>query len=149
MLKYHFRYKIIQKCLFWIQLIRPEIPKITTKSIKFWVRESRAGRRINNAALSHPLERLLFVRINLWIRKKLEFRDDDTWEPVQNLICPEIIKEWEINKAEEKKENEKGMKKGFSRGLIPERILGASNFTDQEGNSKKGVKKPLKFLMKW
>jgi hypothetical protein len=41
------------------------------------------------------------------------------------------------------------MKKGFSRGLIPERILGASNFTDQEGNSKKGVKKPLKFLMKW
>jgi len=39
------------------------------------------------------------------------------------------------------------VKKGFARGLVPERIIGASNFTDQEG--KKGVKKPLKFLLKW
>jgi len=81
---------------------------------------------------------------------------ENTWEPEENLDCPEIIKAFEDKlktktAAKRKKEPESATKKktkiveeeddkpkGFDRGLQPERILGA---TDSSGE--------LMFLMKW
>jgi len=83
---------------------------------------------------------------------------ENTWEPQENLDCPDIISAYE-EKAQKKKEEKKrkkeaessgGKKKqkvveeednkprGFDRGLQPERIIGA---TDSSGE--------LMFLMKW
>merc|ERR1711935_1223403 len=84
------------------------------------------------------------------IRWKNFGADDDTWEPVSNLDCPEIISLYEQNKknsaaakAEAKKESVKKIQEddtptGFKRGLNPEKIIGA---TDESG--------ALMFLMKW
>ncbi|XP_050407538.1 chromobox protein homolog 1 isoform X1 [Patella vulgata] len=88
---------------------------------------------------------------------------ENTWEPEENLDCPDLIAEFENNrkKKEEKKRKQpngvddtstKKKKKitevksseddnkprGFDRGLQPERIIGA---TDSSGE--------LMFLMKW
>lgn len=83
---------------------------------------------------------------------------ENTWEPQENLDCPDIISAYE-EKSQKKKEEKKrkkeaessgGKKKqkvveeednkprGFDRGLQPERIIGA---TDSSGE--------LMFLMKW
>lgn len=83
---------------------------------------------------------------------------ENTWEPEENLDCPDLIGEYE-DKAKKKKEekkrkqaDEEGSSKkkkkvaeeednkprGFDRGLQPERIIGA---TDSGGE--------LMFLMKW
>ncbi|MEQ2276820.1 Chromobox protein 1, partial [Xenotaenia resolanae] len=89
--------------------------------------------------------------------------EDNTWEPEENLDCPDLIaeymqkhKEREEKKKESKrkaaseasgdaeeraskKKKEEGDKaRGFGRGLQPERIIGA---TDSSGE--------LMFLMKW
>uniref|UniRef100_A0A3P8TWT1 Chromobox 1 n=1 Tax=Amphiprion percula TaxID=161767 RepID=A0A3P8TWT1_AMPPE len=89
--------------------------------------------------------------------------EDNTWEPEENLDCPDLIAEYmqkHKEKEEKKKESkrkavseasgdteERGSKKkkeegekarGFGRGLQPERIIGA---TDSSGE--------LMFLMKW
>jgi len=90
--------------------------------------------------------------------------EDNTWEPVENLDCPDLISEYEenrkkkqeSNKKEEKKRKsthedkkpgpltkkkhveEDGKPRGFERGLDPEKIIGA---TDSSGE--------LMFLMKW
>jgi len=94
--------------------------------------------------------------------------EDNTWEPVENLGCPELIEEFEKNwKANEKpkgakkrpsepdksdhKENKSNKKAkvpakevtraeqtGFDRGLQADKIIGA---TDSSGE--------LMFLMKW
>ncbi|XP_070703495.1 chromobox protein homolog 1a [Pempheris klunzingeri] len=89
--------------------------------------------------------------------------EDNTWEPEDNLDCPDLIAEYmqkHKEKEEKKKEGkrkatseasgfseERGSKKkkeegekarGFGRGLQPERIIGA---TDSSGE--------LMFLMKW
>jgi len=86
---------------------------------------------------------------------------ENTWEPSENLDCPDMIAVFEDKKK--KKESEKGVKRkatnsakddvkekkkkkdggdnkprGFERGLTPERIIGA---TDSSGE--------LMFLMKW
>lgn len=89
---------------------------------------------------------------------------ENTWEPMENLDCPDLIAEYEDKKkkkdAEKKrksangtddgaakkkkkvadaKSNEEDSKpRGFDRGLQPERIIGA---TDSSGE--------LMFLMKW
>lgn len=90
---------------------------------------------------------------------------ENTWEPKENLDCPDLIAEFESNykkkKDEEKKkkrvakdtpddesgstkkkkrvaEEEDNKPRGFDRGLQPERIIGA---TDSSGE--------LMFLMKW
>jgi len=87
---------------------------------------------------------------------------ENTWEPKDNLDCPELINEFESNwkkkQNEEKKkkrskdddeggsskkkkrvaEEEDNKPRGFDRGLQPERIIGA---TDSSGE--------LMFLMKW
>merc|ERR1711963_218383 len=87
---------------------------------------------------------------------------ENTWEPEENLDCPDLISGYEDKKK--KREAEKGVKRksttngakedqakkkkkedandnkprGFERGLTPERIIGA---TDSSGE--------LMFLMKW
>ncbi|KAF8792093.1 chromobox protein homolog 1-like [Argiope bruennichi] len=85
---------------------------------------------------------------------------ENTWEPEENLDCPEIIEEFEknwnkkrkessekkrkLNGAEQgteapaKKKSEEEKPRGFDRQLEPERIIGA---TDNGGE--------LMFLIKW
>ncbi|KAK7092732.1 chromobox protein homolog 1-like [Littorina saxatilis] len=90
---------------------------------------------------------------------------ENTWEPSENLDCPDLIAEFEDKKkkreAEKKRKSTNGMEdaqqtkrkkkvadaksteddnkpRGFDRGLQPERIIGA---TDSSGE--------LMFLMKW
>jgi hypothetical protein len=81
---------------------------------------------------------------------------DNTWEPFENLDCQELIDDFEsryqadakrkaeVEAACKKKrivaevQEKDGQAKGFERGLIPEKILGA---TDSKGE--------LMFLMKW
>jgi len=88
---------------------------------------------------------------------------DNTWEPEENLDCPEMIREFEenyskkekdtametkkrkLNGTEEKSDAAPAKKKveddrprGFDRGLDPDRIIGA---TDSSGE--------LMFLIKW
>ncbi|NXI89840.1 CBX3 protein, partial [Psophia crepitans] len=75
---------------------------------------------------------------------------DNTWEPEENLDCPELIEAF-LNSQKAGKEKTDGAKRkslsdsesvdkprGFARGLDPERIIGA---TDSSGE--------LMFLMKW
>ncbi|XP_076824325.1 chromobox protein homolog 1-like [Clavelina lepadiformis] len=89
---------------------------------------------------------------------------DNTWEPDENLDCPDLIAEFETNLGKKLKDTPKDDKKrklpssekpdsvkksrpvgsedirlrGFARGLKPEKIIGA---TDSGGQ--------LTFLMKW
>ncbi|GFR32175.1 chromobox protein homolog 3 [Trichonephila clavata] len=87
--------------------------------------------------------------------------EDNTWEPEENLDCPEIIKEFEKNwnaknklesnekkrklngaepssDAPAKKKIEEDKPRGFDRQLEPERIVGATDTTGE-----------LMFLIKW
>ncbi|XP_053553373.1 chromobox protein homolog 1 [Bombina bombina] len=87
--------------------------------------------------------------------------EDNTWEPEENLDCPDLIAEFlqsqkSAHEAEgskrkadsdsevgdenkpKKKKDEADKPRGFSRGFEPERIIGA---TDSSGE--------LMFLMKW
>uniref|UniRef100_A0A8D2DTW8 Chromo domain-containing protein n=1 Tax=Sciurus vulgaris TaxID=55149 RepID=A0A8D2DTW8_SCIVU len=101
-----------------------------------------------------------------YLLKWKRFSDEDnTWEPEENLDCPDLIAEFlqsqetahktdkseggkrkadsdSKDKGEEskpkKKKEESGKPRGFARGLEPERIIGA---TDSSGE--------LMFLMKW
>ncbi|CAL8306271.1 unnamed protein product [Merluccius merluccius] len=111
------------------------------------------------------LERRIFKGKVEFLLKWKGFSDEDnTWEPEDNLDCPDLIAEFmqKLKEKEEKKKKEgkrkapseasadaeeKGSKKkkeetekarGFGRGLQPERIIGA---TDSSGE--------LMFLMKW
>lgn len=72
--------------------------------------------------------------------------EDNSWEPVENLDCPELIEAFEAKR-----------KAGFDRGLKPEKILGA---TDSPGSllklhnflvciKIKSISGELMFLMKW
>ncbi|KAJ6637945.1 Chromobox protein like 3 [Pseudolycoriella hygida] len=90
--------------------------------------------------------------------------DDNTWEPVENLNCPDLIITFEAartdvpvkdikNKrkrsvAKNKRDKSTGktrrkitseMENGFDRGLEPDRILGATT----------NAKNEIMFLMKW
>jgi len=79
--------------------------------------------------------------------------EDNTWEPKENLDCPELIEAYEQkNKSMKKPEKRKNPSmgadpkkrkdgeraRGFERSLDPERIIGA---TDSSGE--------LMFLIKW
>ena len=83
--------------------------------------------------------------------------DDNTWEPKENLDCQELIAEFEKNYGQKKvsKEGDRKRKtmadgepkakrtpgerpKGFDRGLDPERIIGATDSSEE-----------LMFLIKW
>jgi len=98
-------------------------------------------------------------RVEYFLKWKGYGEEDNTWEPVENLDCPDLIAEFEDNlkKNEAKEKPEKKRKstlgnepkkarrngdteglKGFNRGLEPEKIIGA---TDVSGE--------LMFLIKW
>ncbi|CAL1589287.1 unnamed protein product [Knipowitschia caucasica] len=102
-------------------------------------------------------------RVEFLLKWKGFSNEDNTWEPQDNLDCPDLIAEYmdkhHKEKEEKKKEgkrksaagsgdaDERASKKkkdegekarGFGRGLQPERIIGA---TDSSGE--------LMFLMKW
>ena len=97
-------------------------------------------------------------KIEYLLRWKGYGDDDNTWEPKENLDCPELIDEFERNYGGQKKTKGSGGEKrknmaggepkakrapgerprGFDRGLDPERIIGA---TDSSGE--------LMFLIKW
>ncbi|KAK2893232.1 hypothetical protein Q8A73_015716 [Channa argus] len=116
----------------------------------------------------YVVEKVLDRRV---VKGKVEFLlkwkgfsdEDNTWEPEENLDCPDLIAEYmskQKEREEKKKESkrkavsegsgeseERGSKRkkeegekarGFGRGLQPERIIGA---TDSSGE--------LMFLMKW
>lgn len=107
----------------------------------------------------YTVEKIIDSRINErgvkeYLLKWIGYDDkDNTWEPEENLDCPSLIKQYEMDKmAKEKERNSKKRKtddnpkrgkddkkvQGFDRGLEPEKIIGA---TDSAG--------PLMFLMKW
>lgn len=110
-------------------------------------------------------KRLVRGKTQYLIKWKGFSKEDNTWEPQDNLDCPDLISEFEskkkskestsTSKGEEKKRKsttasvEKEPKKskadsedarphGFARNLKPEKIIGA---TDSSGQ--------LMFLMKW
>lgn len=73
------------------------------------------------------------------------FSADNTWEPEENLDCPDLIAAFEAATAKdhdkaEKRKNlvEDNRARGFNRGLDPDKIIGA---TDASGE--------LLFLMMW
>ena len=102
-------------------------------------------------------------KVEYYLKWKGYSSDDNTWEPEENLDCPDLISEFEENrkKKEQAKKDDKRKKRGssppedkkpskrkqsdedkkpqgFDRGLEPERIIGD---TDSSGE--------LMFLMKW
>jgi len=102
-------------------------------------------------------KRVRFGKVEYLLKWKGFSEAENTWEPVENLDCPELIEEFEAklvetNSPKRKLEHDTINKKkkivdiqekdlnprGFERGLIPEKILGA---TDSKGE--------LMFLMKW
>lgn len=94
-------------------------------------------------------------KVEYFIKWKGYTDADNTWEPEQNLDCPDIIKEFEesLKKKEEKKrkhpENDSDVPtkkkiederpRGFDRKLPPEQIIGATTNANNE----------LMFLIKW
>lgn len=115
----------------------------------------------------YVVEKILDKRINNgkpeYFLKWRDYPDsENTWEPVENLDCPDMIKEfeeqWKKKKAAEsggdkkrkingtesasgvpaKKKVEDDRPRGFERNLEPDRIIGA---TDSSGE--------LMFLIKW
>lgn len=102
-------------------------------------------------------KRVRFGKVEYLLKWKGFSDAENTWEPVENLDCPELIEQFEAslvdtNSPKRKLEHETTNKKkkiidlqekevsprGFERGLVPEKILGA---TDSKGE--------LMFLMKW
>lgn len=113
------------------------------------------------------VEKILDVRVRngkkeYYLKWKGYGEADNTWEPIDNLDCPDLINGFEEKIAAKKKDDKKRKKedptegtssakkkkkvvedeenkpRGFDRGLQPERIIGA---TDSGGE--------LMFLMKW
>ncbi|KAK2086137.1 Chromobox protein 1 [Saguinus oedipus] len=109
--------------------------------------------------------RVVKGKVEYLLKWKSFSNEDNTWEPEENLDCPDLIAEFlqsqktahETDKSEggkrkadsdsedkgeeskpKKKKEESEKPRGFARGLEPERIIGA---TDSSGE--------LMFLMKW
>ncbi|XP_054710206.1 chromobox protein homolog 1-like [Uloborus diversus] len=103
-------------------------------------------------------KKIVAGKIQYFLKWKGYSDEDNTWEPRENLDCPEMIKEFEENwkkknptdKTEKKrkidaveaapaaKKKEDDRPRGFERNLDPEKIVGA---TDASGE--------LMFLIKW
>lgn len=112
-------------------------------------------------------KRIRHGKVEYYLKWKGYSNADNTWEPEENLDCPDLIAEFEEKrkkKVEEKKDTPEKKRKvngtesnegivqkkrkktteednrprGFDRGLDPERIIGA---TDSSGE--------LMFLIKW
>ncbi|XP_037933385.1 chromobox protein homolog 1-like isoform X2 [Teleopsis dalmanni] len=105
-------------------------------------------------------KRVINNKVEYYLKWKGYPRSDNTWEPVENLDCPDLIAAYEesikskkdnkkrpnstpLNDSKNKRkvvEDERDGRKcmGFDRGLEPAQIIGA---TDTSGE--------LMFLMKW
>uniref|UniRef100_A0A8C4ZHP5 Chromobox 3 n=1 Tax=Gadus morhua TaxID=8049 RepID=A0A8C4ZHP5_GADMO len=103
-------------------------------------------------------QRLVNGKVEFFLKWKGFTEADNTWEPEENLDCPELISAFlEAHKSikekpatvkrkssadesepEAKKKDVSDKPRGFARNLDPERIIGA---TDSSGE--------LMFLMKW
>uniref|UniRef100_A0A674N4T2 Chromobox homolog 1b (HP1 beta homolog Drosophila) n=1 Tax=Takifugu rubripes TaxID=31033 RepID=A0A674N4T2_TAKRU len=101
--------------------------------------------------------RVVKGRVEYLLKWKGFSDEDNTWEPEDNLDCPDLIAEFlqsqksaqegkrkaggevegEESKAKKKKDDPEKLR-GFARGLVPERIIGATDSTGE-----------LMFLMKW
>ncbi|KAG7280639.1 hypothetical protein CRUP_023258, partial [Coryphaenoides rupestris] len=91
--------------------------------------------------------RVVKGRVEYLLKWKGFSDEDNTWEPDDNLDCPDLIAEFlqSQKSAHEGKRKAGGPAdadgddgKGFARGLDPERIIGATDSTGE-----------LMFLMKW
>ncbi|XP_007259218.2 chromobox protein homolog 1b [Astyanax mexicanus] len=103
--------------------------------------------------------RIVKGRVEYLLKWKGFTDEDNTWEPEENLDCPDLIAEYlqsqrnasesgfkrrsdadgDVKESQSKKRKDEPEKlRGFARGLDPERIIGA---TDSSGE--------LMFLMKW
>ncbi|CAL8309342.1 unnamed protein product [Boreogadus saida] len=99
--------------------------------------------------------RVVKGRVEYLLKWKGFSDDDNTWEPDDNLDCPDLIAEFlqsqksahevkrkmegegEDGKSKKRKEDPEKLR-GFARALDPERIIGATDSTGE-----------LMFLMKW
>ncbi|XP_077594492.1 chromobox protein homolog 1b [Stigmatopora nigra] len=100
--------------------------------------------------------RVIKGRVEYLLKWKGFSEEDNTWEPEDNLDCPDLIAEFlqsqksaqegkrkaaegdgEESKSKRKKDDTEKLR-GFARGLDPERIIGATDSTGE-----------LMFLMKW
>uniref|UniRef100_A0A1A9US80 Chromo domain-containing protein n=1 Tax=Glossina austeni TaxID=7395 RepID=A0A1A9US80_GLOAU len=100
-------------------------------------------------------KRINYGKVEYYLKWRGYPRSENTWEPVDNLNCPDLVAAYEEslknkkhimkppssvprNKSTAKEKAVEDNKSGFDRGLEPERILGVSNASGE-----------LKFLMKW
>ncbi|KAF3704121.1 Chromobox protein -like protein 1 Heterochromatin protein 1 -like protein beta [Channa argus] len=101
--------------------------------------------------------RVVKGRVEYLLKWKGFSDEDNTWEPEDNLDCPDLIAEFlqsqktahegkrkaagetegDESKSKKKKDDTEKLR-GFARGLEPERIIGATDSTGE-----------LMFLMKW
>ncbi|XP_055085414.1 chromobox protein homolog 1b isoform X3 [Periophthalmus magnuspinnatus] len=99
--------------------------------------------------------RVVKGRVEYLLKWKGFSNEDNTWEPEDNLDCPDLIAEFlqsqktaqegkrkadgdgDDCKSKKKKDDTEKLR-GFARGLDPERIIGATDSTGE-----------LMFLMKW
>ncbi|KAF6727200.1 Chromobox-like protein 1 [Oryzias melastigma] len=101
--------------------------------------------------------RVVKGRVEYLLKWKGFSEEDNTWEPEDNLDCPDLIAEFlqsqkaaqdgkrkaagdaegDDSKSKKKKDDTEKLR-GFARGLEPERIIGATDSTGE-----------LMFLMKW
>ncbi|XP_072312513.1 chromobox protein homolog 1-like isoform X3 [Eucyclogobius newberryi] len=99
--------------------------------------------------------RVVKGRVEYLLKWKGFSNEDNTWEPEDNLDCPDLIAEFlqsqktaqegkrkadgegDDSKSKKKKDDTEKLR-GFARGLDPERIIGATDSTGE-----------LMFLMKW
>ena len=122
-------------------------PEVESEEEEEYVVEKVVDKRITKAG-----------KVEYYLKWKGYGNEDNTWEPVENLDCHELIKEFEAqadkkksetgsgkrkpnsasDKSQKKSKSEDDRPRGFDRGLEPERIIGA---TDSSGD--------LMFLIKW
>ncbi|CAL1600035.1 unnamed protein product [Knipowitschia caucasica] len=99
--------------------------------------------------------RVVKGRVEYLLKWKGFSNEDNTWEPEDNLDCPDLIAEYlqsqkmaqdgkrkaegdgDESKSKKKKDDPEKLR-GFARGLDPERIIGATDSTGE-----------LMFLMQW
>ncbi|XP_053094658.1 chromobox protein homolog 1b isoform X1 [Pangasianodon hypophthalmus] len=131
---------------------KKKVEEVVEEEEEEYVVEKVLDRRIVKGRIEYLLK---WKGFSEWVY----IREDNTWEPEENLDCPDLIAEYlqsqrtanesggkrraeadgDGKESQPKKRKDEPEKlRGFARGLDPERIIGA---TDSSGE--------LMFLMKW